>query len=268
VLEAVLFSDRADIPATVQRRNLAATVPASVPQRRVRIPEWFDQIRADAEERRLVAQQRLDERNTERVAARERVALARQELPTAQEDHAPFAEQVATAERIVNQARWELHRAEGELRRAGRIHRRSARRDVETAGDVLAVATDRLNRAEELAAPTQRRVNQLYNLIDDHRRMDSTRRMFDKFNDLEGVAHAAGCLCHALDQWKHWANGRNLDNTALAEIAATFGDHDDRPGVSELAAPLTQWAQRRGLELQPPTRSTPSRSSMGIEIGF
>jgi hypothetical protein len=194
--------------------------------------------------------------------------LARQELPAAQEAHAPFAAQVATAERIVHQAQSELRKAQDELRRAGRVHRRSARRDVETAGDVLAVATDRLNRAEELAAPTRRRVNQLHNLIDDHRRMDSTRRMFDQFNDLEGVAHHAGRLCHALDQWKHWANGRNLDNAALVEVAAAFADHDDRPGINQLAAPLTQWAQRRGLELQPPTRSTPTRLSMGIEIDF
>jgi hypothetical protein len=268
VLEAVLFSDRADIPATVQRRNLAATVPASVPQRRVRIPDWFDQVRAGAEEGRRVAQQRLDERNTERVAARERVALARQELPAAQEAHAPFAEQVATAERIVNQAQSELRKAEGELRRAGRIHRRSARRDVETAGDVLAVATDRLARVEELAAPTRRRVNELHNVIDDHRRMDSTRRMFDQFNDLDSVAHHAGRFCHALDQWKHWADGRTVSDTVLVEMAATLGDHDDLPGISQLAAPLAQWAQRRGLELQPPTLSTPTRSSMGIEIDF
>jgi hypothetical protein len=147
-------------------------------------------------------------------------------------------------------------------------HRRSGRRDVDTASDVLAVANDRLNRAEELAAPTRRRVNELHILIDDHRRMDSTRRMFDDFNDLEGVAHDAGRLCHALDQWKHWANGRKLDNAALVEVAAAFADHDDRPGFSQLAAPLTQWAQRQGLELQPPTRSTPTRSSMGIEIDF
>ena len=239
-----------------------------MPQRRVPIPDWFDQIRDEAEEGWRIAQQRLDERNTERVAARERVALARQELPAAQEAHAPFAEQVATAERVVNQAQSELHRAEDELRRAGRIHRRSARRDVETAGDVLAVATDRLTRAEELAAPTRRRVNELHNLIDDHRRMDSTRRMFDQFNDLEGVARDAGRLCHALDQWKHWANGRTVSDTVLVEIAATFADHDDLPGISLLAAPLAQRAQRRGLELQPPTPPTRTQSSMGIEIDF
>ena len=266
VLEAVLFSDRADIPATVQRRTLAATVPASVPQRRVQIPDWFDQVRADAEESRSAAQQRLDERNTERAAARERVAAARHELPAAQEAHAPFAARVDVAERIVNEAQSGLHHAEAELRRAGRIHRRSARRDVETASDVLAVASDRLSRAEELATPTRRRVNELRGVIDDHHRMDSTRRMFDQFNDLDGVARDAGRLCHALDQWKHWANGRNVSDTVLVEIAATLGEHDDRPGISQLAASLAQWAQRRGLELQPPT--PPTRSSMGIEIDF
>jgi len=105
-------------------------------------------------------------------------------------------------------------------------------------------------------------------VIDDHHRMDSTRRMFDQFNDLDSVAHDAGRLCHALDQWKHWANGRTVSNTVLVEIAATLGDHDDRPGISQLATPLAQWVQRRGLELQPPTPPTPNRSSMGIEIDF
>jgi conjugative relaxase-like TrwC/TraI family protein len=268
VLEGVLIADRADIPAVVQRRALAATVPASLPQKRIQVPAWFDQVRADAEEHRLVAQQRLDERNTERAAAREQVALARRELPGAEAAHEPFAEQVDAAGRIVNEAQSALRDAQAGLRRAGRIHRRSARRDLEAASDVLAVATDRLTRAEELATPTRRRVNELRNVIDDHHRMDSTRRMFDDFNDLEGVAHDAGRLCHALDQWKHWANGRNLDNAALAEIAATLRDHHDRPGISQLAAPLDQWARRRGLELEPPTPTTPTRSSMGIEIGF
>ncbi len=268
VLEGVLLADRADIPAVVHRRTLAATVPASVPQRRVQVPDWFDQVRDDAEESLRDAEQRLDERNTERAAAREQVALAGRELPAAEATHEPFAAQVDAAERIVNAAQSALRETQAELRHAGRIHRRSARRDVATASDVLAVATDRLSRAEELAAPTRRRVNVLHNIIDDHRRMDSTRRMFDRFNDLEGVAHDAGRLCHALDQWKHWANGRNLDNTALAEMAVTLGDQDDRPGISQLATPLAQWAQRRGLELQPPTPPTPSRPSMGIEIDF
>ncbi len=267
-VEGVLLADRADIPAVAQRRTLAATVPASVPQRPVQVPGWFDQVRDDAEESLRDAEQRLDERNNERAAAREQVAMAGRELPAAEAAHDPFAAQVATAERIVNEAQSALREAEDELRHAGRIHRRAARRDVDAASDVLAVATDRLDQAEELAAPTRHRVNELRNVIEDHHRMDSTRRMFDQFNDLEGVAHDAGRLCHALDQWRHWASGRNLDHTALAEIAATLRDHDDRPGISQLAALLAQWAQRRGLELEPPTPPTPARSSIGIEIDF
>lgn len=52
--------------------------------------------------------------------------------------------------------------------------------------------------------------------------MDSTRRILDRWDDLEGIAEGANDLCHALDQWKAWANGRNLANTALVEVAATL----------------------------------------------
>ncbi len=269
VLEAVMFSDRADIPATVQRRTLAANVPTTPhPQRRVEVPEWYDEVRADAEENRRVAQQRLDDRNAERVAAQERLAAARLELLAVQKAHAPFAEQVAAARSILNEAQSELHSAELDLRRAGRLHRRSARHDVEAATDVLAVATERLTRVEELAAPTRSRVDDLHNIIDGHRQFDPARRILDRWDDLEGVTHQANDLCHALDQWKAWADGRNLYNTALAEVVATFHDHHDRPGISQLSQPLTQWAQKRGLEIQPPTPPTPPTPSIGIEIDF
>ena len=49
-----------------------------------------------------------------------------------------------------------------------------------------------------------------------------------------GVAHDANRLYHALEQWKAWANGRNLDNTALAEIAATL---HDQPGSTRVSGP-------------------------------
>ena len=268
VLETVLFSDRADIPATVQRRTLAATVPTTAPQQRIQIPEWFDQVRADAEQTWRVAQQRLDERNTERAVTQQRVAAARDELPAAEAAHAPFAAQVAAAGRIVNEAQSELRRADDHLRRSGRIHRRTARRHVEAATDVLAVATDRLTRAEEHAAPTRRRVNELQDTLNGHRQVDSTRRLFDRWDDLDRNAHRANDLCRALDKWEHWAHGHKLDHTALANLAHTLRLHPDQPGTSQLAAPLAQWARRRGLELEPPTPTTPTRSSMGIEIGF
>ncbi len=268
VLEAAIAIDRADIPATTHRRALAAAVPRSGTRPRVEIPDWFDQLRTDAEGSRCVAQQRLDDRDAWRVASERSVAAARRDLPVAQEAHAPFATQVTVAGRVVTEAQSELRSAERELRTAGRLRRRSARGDVDAATDVVAAAIDRLARAEELAAPTQQRVAELNNIIDGHYRIESARRMLDRHDNLEGVAHRARRLCDGLDEWANWANGRTLSNSALAEIAATLHDNLDRPGITQLAAPLAQWAQRRGLELQPPAPPTPSRPSMGIEIGF
>jgi len=92
--------------------------------------------------------------------------------------------------------------------------------------------------------------------------------MFDPWDNLEGVTHHAVCLCYALDQWKHWANGRNLDDTALAEIAATFGDHDDRP--TSISSPHRSLSGRSDEDSNSNRRPhpAPSRPSMGIEIDF
>ncbi len=67
VLEAVLAVDRADVPATTQRRTLAHTVPrpASSPTRRCEVPEWFPALLADAQRDLHAA-----EENAARTAAR------------------------------------------------------------------------------------------------------------------------------------------------------------------------------------------------------
>ena len=49
VLEAAIAVDRADIPATTQRRTLAETVPTTRPRPRVQVPDWFHDLRADAQ---------------------------------------------------------------------------------------------------------------------------------------------------------------------------------------------------------------------------
>ncbi len=130
------------------------------------------------------------------------MAEASRDLPAAEAAHAPFNEKVVAAKRVVSESQSALWNAEFELRKSGRLHRRSARRDVEAATDVLAAANDRLTRAEELAAPTRAPLDDLRKIIDDHRQFDSTRRILDEWEDLDGVADRANELCQALDQWK------------------------------------------------------------------
>jgi len=199
ILEAAIAFDRADIPATTHRRTLAETVPKSGPRPRVQIPEWFDELRAMAEEPRRAAQQALDERNAERAADERRVAEASRDLPAAEAAHAPFNEKVVAAMRLVSESHSAVWKAEYVLRKSSRVRRRSARHDVEAATDVLATADDRLARAEELAAPTRTPLDDLREIIADHRQFDSTRRILDDWDDLDGAADRANDLCQGLD---------------------------------------------------------------------
>jgi conjugative relaxase-like TrwC/TraI family protein len=265
ILEAAIAIDRADIPATKHRRTLAAAVPRSRPQPRVEIPDWFDQVRADAEEKRRLAQNAVDDRNAERATERKRVADASRDLPAAEAAHAPFKEKVVAAEHLVSEATSRLRSAEYDLRESGRLGRRSARRDVESASVVLAVANDRLARAEELAGPTRAPIDDLRKIINDHRQFDSARQIFDEWNDLDGVADRSNDLCQALDQWKDWADGRKISEAPLVEIAFALEDHQDLPGLGQLGESLARWAESQGIEAQRPTPPSPSLD-MGIEL--
>ena len=265
ILEAAIAIDRADIPATTHRRLLAEAAPRSGPRPRVQIPDWFDELRATAEEQRRAAQHALDERNAERAADERRVAEASRDLPAAEAAHAPFNEKVVAAKGAVSESQSALWNAEFELRKSGRVHRRSARRDVEAATDVLAAANDRLTRAEELAAPTRAPLDDLRKIIDDHRQFDSTRRILDEWEDLDGVAVRANELCQALDQWKHWANGRDVRSADMVEIASTLEDHDELPGTGQLGESLARWADSQGVEIQRRRPPLPS-IEMGIEL--
>jgi conjugative relaxase-like TrwC/TraI family protein len=265
ILEVAIAIDRADIPATTHRRTLAATVPRSRTRSRVQIPDWFDDLRATVEENRQVAQQELDGRNVERAAEAERNADAHRNLPVANAVHAPFEEKVKSAQRVVNEARSDLRSAKYELRTTGRVHRRSGRRRVEAASDLLAVAEKRLSTTEQFAAPTRAPLDDLQKIIHDHRQFDSARGILDDWNDLDGASERAEALCQALDGWKNWADGRDVSQTELAVVATTLRDHQELPGVRQVAESLARWADARGVEFQRHEQPMPS-IEMGIEL--
>ena len=265
ILEAAIAIDRADVPATTHRRTLAEAVPRWWPRPRVQIPEWFDELRATAEEQRRVAEYALDERNAERAADERRVTEASRDLPAAEAAHAPFNEKVVAARSAVSESQSALWKAEFKLRKPGRVHRRSAHRDVEAATCVLAAANDRLTRAEELAAPTRAPVDDLRKIIDDHRQFNSARRILDEWEDLDGTVDRSNELCQAVDHWKDWADGRYARPSDLVETAATLEEDQDLLGTGQLGISLTRWAETQGVELHRPT-PLPSSIEMGIDL--
>jgi len=262
ILEAAIAIDRADIPATTHRRTLAATVPRSRLEPRIQIPDWFEDLRTTTQEQLRIAKQELDGRKAERAADENLAADARRDLPATKAAHAPFEEKVKAAQRAVRQARSDLRSTE-RYSRASR--RRSGRRRVEAASDVLAVAEEHLLIAEQFAAPTRSPLDYLQKIIDDHRQFDSARRILDDWDDLDGAAERAEALCQALDGWKNWADGRDVSPTDLADIAATLCDHQELPGVAQTGESLARWAEAQGVELQRREQPMPS-IEMGLEL--
>ena len=83
VLEGIVDSDRADIPAVVQRSQLAQQDrPPPRPQPRCQIPDWFHDLRADAADNYRDARQALDDSMTQRARLVEVVEVAARRSPT------------------------------------------------------------------------------------------------------------------------------------------------------------------------------------------
>jgi hypothetical protein len=231
----------------------------------VQIPDWFDDLRGDADELARSARSKVIERDEQRAEQKQSYVDACRDLPAAHAAHAPFQAQVVDAEHVVTEARSSLWAAERDLRNAGKLQRRSARRNVEAANDVLAVASERLARCEQAAEPTCRPLSELRDIVDHHDRIHSTREMLDDLNNLDGHADRAEHLCDALDTWKHWANGHKLPATQLRNMVAVLGGDRTLNGTSQLAELTTRWAHDAGIDLPKPTR--PDRTiDLGIEL--
>lgn len=144
-------------------------------------PSRVDELRGDADELARSARRKVIERDADRAAQKQRYVDACRDLPGAQAAHAPLRAQVVDAEQVVTEARSNLWNAERDLRNAGKLQRRSARRNVEVANDVLAVAAERLARCEQAAEPTRRPLSELRDIVDHHDRIHSTREPLDDF---------------------------------------------------------------------------------------
>jgi hypothetical protein len=67
----------------------------------------------------------------------------------------------------------------------------------------------------------------------------------------------------AVDQWKNWADGRDVRSADLVQLASTLEDHDEIPGMVQLGESLARWAEAQGVELQPPS---PPMVGFGLEL--
>jgi conjugative relaxase-like TrwC/TraI family protein len=246
ILEGVLASDRADIPATTQRRELADTdraphrhQPALRP--RYEIPEWFEplrtRVRGDLAEARAGAAadaRQITELKADLVAATRRLAEANQACE-------PYRPALSAAYNAVESARerwWAANNCERQASK-GR-HRRAAHRDVEQTKQALDDALAQQQQVEEIAKPVTTRRDEAAAAVRSLEITITPTQQLIALSGHAGRAHWLRDLDRALDDWQQWAIGRTVSPARLGQARSILEQHStpENPAWAALAGTL------------------------------
>jgi conjugative relaxase-like TrwC/TraI family protein len=276
VLEAILATDRADVPATAQRRILAEspphhvtrTTPATSP--RCEIPGWFNPVLDQARRALLDGEARDVRRATRRAHATVAATEADHVLAAVTAATAADRDALRRADASAAHARSRHAAAHNRLLAAPRRQRRSLRREVEVARQQLDRTNAHLERTRERTAPA---VESHDLAFQNWRAARDELRNCDTIDRVEAKVSSVGEHRHhvqALTTWQRWAQGHDVPTRALR---AAFIDLARRPGIERhLATTLA------GIVGTPPTERSPrlarragatqdsnARQTMGIE---
>jgi hypothetical protein len=234
VLETVLCSDRADIPAVTQRRQLANQGAHTSPVQRQHelIPAWLAPERSRLVERRDQLVALLNKRADRRADAAAQRAELQQALDAARASWAPYEECIRQVDaELRDKLRPSMWRANSEALRAAFGHRHAAGRRVKQATGNVDIAEARIaairlegaNAREHLDAiqTEASRLDHLANAVPYGISLDQPVRL-----ELERTDR----LIAAIDTWTSWACGRRIATADLATVVATLVDaaHEQR----------------------------------------
>ncbi len=268
ILEGIVACDRADIPAVMQRRQLAQQ--DRQPQRlqpRCQVPNWFHDLRADAVIDYREARNALDDSRSTRARLAETFEVASQRIADANTMCAPFDTELDAAHDAVKQAEAAQRAAQHRLDQSGIRGRRQARTDLATADDAVADTRDLLAVAREKSREPHAKRNVARQQLETAREALSNHDILTKWNYLPEHLSTAEARVDALDTWHDWATGKPATQESLVEAVATLHEiaaHEPGNGSSQLANVIDQWAEQHGVELaRPPIEQ---HRSVGVEM--
>ena len=292
ILETVLASDRADTPATTQRRELAATdhppqeapdrVPQQAPDRpaqqqpprdrpRCTVPDWLPELRSAVLRELEATQHDVSKKAEQHEHLRVRLHDAEQQLATAQRNFAPRRRALDAADAAVQTSQEQIWAANNTaLRTKGRT-RRAAVRDGRAADLEHTEALEHQQTVRDHAAPARAAVDTAATSIRKIERLIRTTGITDHWSHLPDRVEQLQTLADAIDDWGHWANGKNLPLDRIARTASVLRtERDIHPAACQaLATAVDEWARTQSIQLHPtlPTISAPS-TSVGIELNL
>ncbi len=265
VLDSIISFDRADIPATTQRHDLAK-VDRHVGTR-CEVPGWIAEFRTATavqlnqaitdHSRRQDQQQKLLQRVT---AAEER----RRQTHIAAE---PFTQAIDEADTRLAQARDEKQLLDQRLSTAKRRDCRSIRADISTADYELELAAadraDALRRARPTATASATASRELNDLREEQWRERLFARWAGGTDTIEILQHRLD----SVDTWQRWATGANLDPNRIRQMAEGLRvTRDETRRFSTLRTALLTHPTTRGIDLAAPTNPSRRPPEMSIEI--
>ncbi|MGB8859016.1 MAG: hypothetical protein WCC60_07170, partial [Ilumatobacteraceae bacterium] len=268
VLEGIVASDRADIPAVVQRRQLAQQDRHPPrPQPRCQIPGWFHDLRADAGDNYRQAREALDDSTSTRERLVEIVEAAAKRIAEASTRCAPFDAELNATHDAVKQAEAAQRAALQRLDHSGLRGRRHARAELAAANEIVAGAREMLAVARELAREPYAQRNIARDQIEAARGGLRNHDILAKWDYLPEHLSAFEARVDALDTWHDWAAGKPVSQGRLGEVVNTLhgiAAHEPDNGTRQLTEIIHEWAERRGVEIARPQPQ--QHRSLEIEI--
>ncbi|MCU1389818.1 MAG: hypothetical protein JWL72_3156 [Ilumatobacteraceae bacterium] len=260
VLDTIIAVDRADVPATTQRRNLdTQDRPAQpVPQLRPRyeIPEWFEPLRQATMEQLAAAIEGYEHDQQQAARIDEAIASCEQQLQAARVAAAPL-EQAITRTVDADTAARECHESlVDELANAKRRDRPILRSALAIAAHDLTHTDTAKSAAVDAAAPARRAVAETAAALREARDHQRNHQLLEQLSrHYETFDHLAERL-QALETWGLWANGQTVPTDQLEHAALT------------LHADAGRSAQLRALRDTLPIPPDNARTELGPELSI
>ncbi len=218
VLEQVIDTDRTDTPAIVQRRELAAQLPAAVrvpePCPRCTVPDWWHTLWNQTSAAFGLVRAELTDLTAKQEARRDKIAASRAEAEAASRALVPFERELNAADRQLTAAKKELADATANAAEHKVFGRRPAQERLATAVDAVETATVRHDAAVEARQPYRRAVYHTTRRFNETVETDRLQTAIEARHQLPERRQDLAARLHVLHNWRHWANGHDLPPTS------------------------------------------------------
>ncbi len=258
VLEAIIAVDRADIPATTQRRTLHTQDRQQPPSRpKCQIPEWFDTLRADtvAQLQQAAANHREQQRRA--TDLNNQIIAAERQLGNVQRYAQPFIDAVTVAETVLTAATNNRQSLHDRLATARRRERRTLQPALAAADREFETATASRDSAVADAGPTRALTAQAITGLRDLRHEQTRQQIYDRWLANPDTITALQDRVDALDTWRQWATGHQLTTNQIEKMNAGLYIAND--SINEF------FTLRAALFNDPTTAAVIRQADRGIE---